>query len=197
MADAPATAIPFVPPLAERDDEFALLRQARIEPASLAAFVAQHQDRVARLVYRLLGGHGEAEDVVQDVFLAALRKLPEFRGEARFSTWLTAIAVNICRSRRRARWLRWRPLSAVAANAGQAPALPAEQGAVSAERLAQVRAAVRELPAKYREVIVLRYLEDLPAAEVAAVLGLTTNTVAVRLNRARAKLRDVLADIGD
>jgi RNA polymerase sigma-70 factor (ECF subfamily) len=162
-------------------------------PPSFEELVAGQQARVGRLCYRLLGWQADVEDVVQDVFLAALRALPKFRGESSVSTWITRIAVNTCRSHGRKRRLRIlggsrpEPLRRL----GQS----AEHELMDRERFEQVRTAVRRLPPKYREAVVLHYLEELAVSEVAAVLGLGKNAVEVRLNRARKWLKEDLAEM--
>ncbi|MCX5684274.1 MAG: sigma-70 family RNA polymerase sigma factor [Planctomycetota bacterium] len=90
------------------DDEDANLvgRFLRGDGAAFDQLVKAHQDRVARLAYRLLGWSGEVDDVVQEVFLAVFKNIAGFRGDCRVSTWLTAITVNKCRSARRSRLLR-------------------------------------------------------------------------------------------
>ncbi len=71
---------------------------------------------------------------------------------------------------------------------------PADAAALGGERAARVRAALQQLPAQAREVLVLRYLEDLSADQIGAILGLSRNAVDVRLNRARQRMKDSLAD---
>jgi len=131
--------------------------------ATFERIVADHQERITRLVHRLLDGGDGVEDVVQDVFVAALGHLGQFRGESAVSTWLARIAVNRCRSHRRrgrlaCRWLPWlaRP-AASDDHQGQARAIHEE-----------IRRAVGRLPEKYRELIVLHYYEEIPLAEIAA-----------------------------
>ncbi len=155
--------------------------------------VTSHRDRITRLAHRLLGWSGEAEDVVQDVFLAAFKGLRRFRGDADIGTWLTAITVNKCRTHHRRRWLRLRWLREVPKEAEAASS--ADQPGMALETSAQVRRAVQALPARYREVVVLRYLEEMPAAEIAALLGISANSVEVRLHRARARLKERLAAV--
>jgi len=155
-----------------------------------AALIAEHGPRVARLARRLLGWPSEVEDVAQEVFLSAWRALPEFRGQAALSTWLFRITVNACRRQRRRRLLRpwmWyrRPDVSEAVDIASG----------RSETAARVRAAVRALPARYREVVVLHYLENLNSTEIGQILELKPNTVAVRLNRARQCLREMLGDL--
>ena len=162
-------------------------------PPSFDELVAEQRERVGQLCYRLLGWHADVEDVVQDVFLAALKALPKFRGESTVSTWLTRIAVNACRGHGRKRRLR------ILAGARQRsePRLDRspEGKLIDRERFEQVRAAIRRLPVKYREVVVLRYLEEMAVSEIGEALGLGRNAVEVRLNRARQRMRDDLAGI--
>jgi RNA polymerase sigma-70 factor (ECF subfamily) len=146
---------------------------------------------VTRLAYRLLGWQGaEVEDIVQDVFLAALEHAHKFRGDNGLSQWLTAITLNRCRSQIRRRflklkWLRSRP-----------PEEPidaaADTGSLRDETSAKVRAAVRTLPPRDREVVVLYYLEDRSTAQISELLHVSENAIDVRLHRARKRLREIL-----
>ncbi|HVJ83923.1 MAG TPA: RNA polymerase sigma factor, partial [Planctomycetia bacterium] len=74
-------------------------------PPDFDGLVAEHEGRVRRLAQRLLGWSGDVEDVVQDVFLAAYRKLPRFRNEGGAGAWLARLTINACRSRHRRRFL--------------------------------------------------------------------------------------------
>lgn len=171
-----------------------VLRLAEVTPR-FDELVAEHQQRIARLCYRLLGWRQDVEDVVQEVFLAALRGLPEFRGQSDVATWLTRIAINTCRAHLRKRFLRLRRPAAWPGGPERPSAWPAERRLMDRERFERVRRAVRKLPPKYREVVVLRYLEEMPLPEIAEVLELSRNAVEVRLNRARKRLKQDLADM--
>jgi len=160
---------------------------------SFEQLVADHRQRVTRLCYRLLGWREDVEDVVQEVFLAGFRALPEFRGQSSVSTWLTRVAVNKCRSHVRKRVALLRLFTGPRASRKPGSGRPADRDLIDDERFQRVRHAVRKLPPKYREVVVLRYLEEMSAAEIADVLGLTRNAVEVRLNRARRQLKEDLA----
>jgi RNA polymerase sigma factor (sigma-70 family) len=161
-------------------------------PPSFEQLIADHQQRLTRLCYRLLGWREDVEDAVQEVFLAAFRTLPEFRGQSSASTWLTRIAVNKCRSHVRKRVALLRLFTGVRAGRRVTSGRSADRELIDGERFERVRRAVRKLPPKYREVVVLRYLEQMSAAETADVLGLTRNAVEVRLNRARGQLKEDL-----
>lgn len=148
-----------------------------------------------RLAHRLLGWQDGAEDVVQEAFLAALKSLPAFNGQSTLGTWLTAITVNKCRHHQRKGllWRKFLDLARARPPAGDAPG-PDRRGD-RRETAMQVRRAVRLLPAKHREVIVLRYLEEMDVGEICEVLHLTRGAVDVRLHRARSKLKDALNEL--
>ncbi|MBI2823200.1 MAG: RNA polymerase sigma factor [Planctomycetia bacterium] len=180
-------------PPAEADDRELAARFARGEPEAFDRLVEQYYRRVAGLAARLLGWGDGAQDVTQEVFLAALRNRGRFRGQSGLWTYLAAITVNRCRSVRRRAWLRERVLGVVGAGPrADAANAEGEPCAVRDETAAAVRQAVARLPATYREVIVLRYLEELPVSEVAEVLGLKRNAVEVRLTRGRKMLEKLL-----
>ena len=170
---------------------------ARFRAGDGAAFdqlVLAHQDRVVRLVYRLLGRREEVDDVVQEVFLSVLVNLKRFRGECRFSTWLTRVVLNKCRSHGRWRLRRLRLLLWGTRNKALPAARMEHDGDKSAESGQDVCRAVDRLPAKYREPVVLRYFEDLSIPEIGESLGISANAVEVRLTRARQKLKRMLVD---
>ncbi len=157
--------------------------------------VVLHEPRVRRLAHRLLGWRDNAsvDDVVQDVFLAALKNLSRFRGDASVETWLMRITINRCRSHQRRqlvtlRWLR-------EPRRDPEPTSGADADALADETRSLVRAAVAKLAAKEREVIVLNYLEEMPVKEIATLLNLSRGAVDVRLHRARAKLKESMKDL--
>ncbi|MHC4177613.1 MAG: RNA polymerase sigma factor [Planctomycetota bacterium] len=172
---------------------------ARFRAGDARAFdeiVTLHQDRVRRLVYRLLGWSDDVEDVVQDVFVCVLQKLHQFHGNARFSTWLTTIAVNTCRSHQRRRLVRLRNLPRLLERFQGIR--EANNSAESAENLEEVRQAVCKLSAKYREPIVLRYFEELSIGEIGKILEISESAVEMRLSRARRQLKaGLLTDSGE
>jgi RNA polymerase sigma-70 factor (ECF subfamily) len=167
------------------------------DPAALDEVIQRYAPQIALQVHRLLAWPEDVADVVQEVFVTALAKRSGFRSESRLATWLTAIAVNHCRRHRRAQWFRLRRLQRVRSQVELrgAEAERADAAVVRKERSQAVRAAVARLPHRYREVIVLHYLEELPIDDVARLLGLSRGAVDVRLSRARAKLKNELGDV--
>jgi len=147
---------------------------------------------VARLVRRLTAWQADADDLVQDVLVAALVDRTKFRGAAKLETWITRIAINRVRAHGRKQWLRRRLFAGWAGRQQPTAAPPADAAAQSNEQAQAVRDAVAQLPTKSREAIVLHYLQGLPTTETAAALGVSVGAVEVRLSRAREKLRELL-----
>lgn len=179
---------------ADRENPVSAALLSRSRQAAFERIVSEHQASVVGLAYRLLGWTGDVDDVVQDVFLAVFNQLDRFESRARFSTWLTTITVNACRTQRRKRLLRLKFMLRAADRAKTAWSTAPDRPALDAESGERVRGAVRGLSPRYREVVVLRYLEEMPIDEIGAVLGLKRNAVEVRLNRARRRLKEMLGD---
>lgn len=170
-------------------------RIARREPAVFEELVEEYGARVQALARRLLGWSDGADDVAQDVFLALLNKGASYRGDAAIWTFLTAVTVRRCRSLQRRAWLYEKFVKRFA------PRREHDEPAVLSSEVegtaSLVRNAIRDLPAIYREVVVLHYFEELSVAELASVLGVRRNTVEVRLTRARKLLEKSLKPFAD
>jgi len=142
--------------------------------------------RVYAVVRRLAEDDALAEDWAQEAWVQAIRALPTFRGEAQFSTWLHRIAINAALQGRRGRERRVRhefPLEAA-----PTPAVPGEPALL---RL-RLQAALAELPAGMRQVLVLHDVEGYTHEEIAATLGVTPGTSKSQLFKARARMRQLL-----
>jgi RNA polymerase sigma-70 factor (ECF subfamily) len=160
------------------------------DTASFDRLVVREHAYIARLVGRLIGWRCDADDLVQDVFVAALGGWLKFRGDCTERTWLTRIALNRCRSYRRRRWVRERVTALWQEQS--APVEPRTSDADRQETAEQVRHAIMQLRQRDREVIVLHYLEQLSPSDIATSLNLTRNAVEVRLTRARKRLKELL-----
>lgn len=174
------------------------LRVERLAAGDRAEFdrlVRLNHARVTRLADRLLGWPDDVQDAVQEVFVSALTGISRFRGGSSIETWLARITINTCRSHRRRRLLRWRRAVPIARAARRETVRSPDPAAGDGELFERVRHAVQALPARDREVVVLRYLEEMPVQAVADLLHLRRNTVDVRLTRARAKLRAALGTV--
>jgi RNA polymerase sigma-70 factor, ECF subfamily len=156
-------------------------------------------ERMAYLtVYSIVKNETEAEDGAQEAVISAYRHLASFRGEAKFSTWLTTIAINEGRKRlRKARGAAEDSIDELAEEkeGDYTPAPLTDWREIPLEALErkelreEVRRAVAELPGIYRQVFALRDLEQLNIEETAEALGITASAVKVRLHRARLMLQ--------
>jgi RNA polymerase sigma-70 factor (ECF subfamily) len=144
--------------------------------------IAPMVDRFARRMCRR-----EDEDIVQDTLLAVAQHLPAFEGRSSLATWVFTLARTACNRHRR----REHPSDELGEPASEAPS--PEQLASAGEAAAIIGRALDGLPPEYREVLHLRDVEGLSAAETAQVLGLGEAAVKSRLHRARAALRDAVA----
>lgn len=165
------------------------------DDSAFDGIVERYAADVAALANRLLGWPQDVDDVVQDVFLAAFTGLKKFRGDCRLRTWLFTITVNMCRRRQRRRIFRIRTAPIDEAGLDVCIEDNVERAAMDTEALTRVRRAVRALPPKYREVVVLRYLQGLETAETCELLGITPNAMQVRLTRAKQQLRENLGEM--
>lgn len=170
-------------------------RVLRGDDSAFDRIVERYAADVAALANRLLAWPQDVDDVVQDVFLAAFTGLKKFRGDCRLRTWLFTITVNMCRRRQRRRVSRIRTAPIDETGLNVCVDDNAERAAMETEALARVRRAVKALPPKYREVVVLRYLQGLETAETCELLGITANAMQVRLTRAKRQLRESLGEM--
>ena len=147
----------------------------------------QHGSQLLRLCTMLLQDASEAQDAVQDTFLKAYRHLDSWRGDATEKTWLTAIAVNVCRDYRRSRWFR-----CIARERDVADLPEPRTEFVIPDNT--VITEVMRLPDKLREVVLLRYYQNLTQKEIAAALRLSDRAVRQRLQKVNAILRERLKE---
>lgn len=154
-----------------------------------------HRQDVARLVYRMLGPSPDVDDVVQDVFLHVFRSLPSFRGDARFSTWLYRLTVNVTRMHlRRARSRpRFTDVEIPEAPADDARDDSPEALVSRAERVRTLYRLLDGLSEKKREVIVLHDFEGVAAKDIAELVQVPVLTVRTRLFYARKELYAAMA----
>jgi len=173
------------------DDELLVGQFNRGDQSAFDRMVERYSTDVAALANRLLGWPGDVEDVTQEVFLSAFVGLKKFRCDCTLKTWLFTITINKCRSYRYKRKLK--RLLTIGIEMRPTPA-ETDSSLMDEEQFARVRYALARLPAKYREPIVLRYLQELPTDEIARILGVSRNTLNVRLSRARERLRQQLTE---
>ena len=191
------------------EDAALVERTRKGDMQAFGSLVAKYQDRVLDTIHRMCGSREDAEELAQEAFLRGLASISQFRGHSQFYTWLFRIAVNLVMShRRRGGRVRFRSLAAPEDfGDGQAQALTAamasrrdpspQAAAMSAETHLRLEAALEELDEQMRIVVVLRDIEDMNYAQIAAVLDVPPGTVKSRLHRARCALKDKLTDLID
>ena len=168
------------------------------ETVAYGVLVQRYQDRLYPTVLRLTGCAEDAQDLLQETFFRAFRKLDRFHGESCFYTWIYRIAVNLALSGRRKRRPMLRladgtgasgsPVEPVAEHRECDPSLPLER----AERDQMIQDALNALAADHRAVVVMKEFDGLRYEEIAMILNIPVGTVRSRLHRARCELRDKL-----
>jgi RNA polymerase sigma-70 factor (ECF subfamily) len=180
---------PGVPSTSLTDAEI-VTRVCAGEGALFELLMRRHNRKVFRAARAIVRRDSEAEDVMQDAYVRAFSHLAEFKGEARFSTWLTRIAVHEALSRVR-RERRLTPLDAQTQEASMSSERDSpEQQAMDVEMRLVLDQAIDALPEDFRLVFVLREVEQMSGAEAAEVLGIPEQTIKTRLFRARQRLQE-------
>ena len=180
-----------------------LARAAQGELGAFEVLVERHRDHVYALALRMTRSEADAAEITQDTFLAAYEHLKSFRGDAAFRSWLHRIAANNALMR-----LRHRKVAASAQEELQGPEFNergtwteypqgdwsrrADQRALDAELGRAIQEAVDKLPEPYREVVILKDLDDRSYEEIAEITGDSVAAIKSRLHRARLALRDAI-----
>jgi RNA polymerase sigma-70 factor (ECF subfamily) len=190
-----------VPELDETSETRFIERLSARDERAFNELVEAYEQRVFRLLLRMLGRRDEAEDMAQEVFVQVFKAIGQFRGESKLGTWIYRIAVNLCKNRIKYLSRRHTGEEDELEPAAERAPLDAGKGVtfgetsrpdhmlegLEVERI--VKECITELDADFREVLVLRDVEDLSYEELCEVTGLPDGTVKSRLHRARAMLR--------
>lgn len=173
-----------------RDDALAeAARQGDRE--AFAALVESHKEFVYRVLFRMVGSEHDAQDLAQEAFIKCYRSLAGYRQDSAFRTWLHRLTVNVGLDWLRAH--RRRPLQ-VPLEEPMVESEGVEEAAIRHEQRERLLAAIRSLPADYREAVLLRHYHRLAYEEIAQRTGTPIRTVETRLYRAKAMLRDALGE---
>lgn len=177
----------------ELADEEVVRRVLDGETALFEILMRRYNQRLYRVARSILRDDAEAEDVMQDAYVRAYQHLKQFAGRAKFSTWLTRIAVHEALARAQRRH-RFEALEGYAESQGETMIFASgapnpEQEVTAGQTTSMLEAAILTLPHSYRTVLMMRDIEELSTAETAEALELTEENVKVRLHRARALLR--------
>ncbi len=179
------------PPAADAAEESALVdRVRRGDGAAFDALVQRYMRRAFAVAYRVMGQREDAEDLVQDAFMAALQKIDTFERGRSFGPWLMRILVNRGLNARKARTLRTTDeIPETAASSAASPERDAERG----ELRTRLAAAMEALPPRQRTIVQLFELEGFGSPEIAGILEISEGTVRWHLHEARKTLRRALA----
>jgi RNA polymerase sigma-70 factor (ECF subfamily) len=199
MSDNPAGNSPNI-----SDDDAVLVASAQQgDLSAFEALVARHQKRMVNTAFRIIGGYEDACEVTQDAFVSAYRNLNGFRAEAKFSTWLTAITVNLSKNRLKRVIVRQKrePVSLdapIRTDDGEVMPDPPSKEPSALARLERqdvkkaVRDCIQALEPDFREVLVLRDMQDFSYDEISGMLKVAAGTVKSRLFRARESVKECL-----
>ncbi len=179
------------------DDAQLVARSLKQDHEAFGQLIDRHASAIVNLAYRMVGNRAEAEDLAQEAFLTAFKALPMFRADSKFSTWLYRIAANKCKD-----WLRSK-------RPGQGPydvdadevldLYVAEERTpeqlLSQQQVGQeLEQAIQRLPPLYREAFVLKHVEGLSYEEMEEILGVSGDTLKMRVYKGRLQLsRDLTA----
>jgi len=189
--------------LSEKEQDLLLVERARTgDTAAFDSLVLKYTPRLFTTVYNLTSNREDTCDLLQDVFACAYRKLPQFRGESSFGTWLHTIAVRttinfLRRSKRR----RTASLEEMNSAIEQDPdyreltvnSTPVREAGLN-ELQEQLNTALQKLPESQRAVVVMFDIQGLPHADIGKILGISTGTVRSRLFYAHRQLQALLSD---
>ena len=190
-----------------RDDDAALVSaSAKGDVGAFEQLVARHQKRMLNVAYRLTDDYDEACEVVQDAFVSAYKNIKTFRGQAKFTTWLTAITVNLSKNRLKQMRSRQGHIAfslddPVQTDEGLMTIDPPskEPSVLSVLEKRDFRDRVQEcikaLDPAFREVLVLRDMQDFSYEEIGSMLKAREGTVKSRLFRAREAIKDCLKKV--
>ncbi len=178
-----------------RSDEEDIIRQC-LDGAedAFAVLVDRYKIMVHNLAYRMLGDVDTANDVAQESFIAAYEGLGRFKFGSKFSTWLYRIALNKCRDHLRTvkDTVPADEIAGVRPDPGPSP----ERTVSALQDSDLLQRALDALPAEYREVLILKHIDELDYGEIAAVTGAGITALKVRAHRGREMLRKILEEAG-
>lgn len=179
--------------MAAENDESKLIESSLTgDVEAFAALIVQHQTMVRALTFRMTGSMDDAEELAQDAFLQAYRRLDSFDGKSKFSTWLCKIAINLSLD-----WRRRESRRDDIHHKWAADALPEQDSgpAFPDELSRRVQRALDQLPVKQRAAIVLTVYENQSHAQAGKLLNCSEATVSWRVFAARRKLKQILNDM--
>ncbi len=180
-------------PLCEQEDGALMVLVQAGDEAAFELLMSRHKNALVNYLSRLTRCRDRAEEVSQEAFLRLYQNSSRYQDRGFFTAYLYRIATNLVRSEER-RKSRWRTLSNLFAIEDERSPVSPHREAISGEVVDVVTQALAELPLRYRAPIVLREIEGLSYSEIAQALDCREGTVKSRINRAKARLREILED---
>lgn len=181
------------------DEELITAFQQDVGPA-FSELVARYKDPLTNFVFRFVGDRDDCDDIVQETFVRVYKNKHSYKPIAKFSTWIYTIATNLAKTQLRRRKVR--SLFSFGRGEQDSSLLDVADEQAGPDRVTDsslkaehIQKALDALPVKFREVIVMRDVQELSYEEIAAVTGLNIGTVKSRINRARSQLQEMLKDI--
>jgi RNA polymerase sigma-70 factor (ECF subfamily) len=191
-----ADEVPTLAGAAALSDEEVIERVLAGDTALYEVVMRRYNTRLYRVAHAILKNDGEAEDVMQDAYVRAFQHLGQFAGRAKFSTWLTRIAVHeaLARVHKARRFEDWDDMNENQQNEiGATPLRSSPESETASVEMSKIlEQAIENLPEGYRAVVMMRDVEDMTTAETAECLSLTEENVKIRLHRAHGMLRKEL-----
>jgi RNA polymerase sigma-70 factor (ECF subfamily) len=188
-------------PLSRLSDEELIAEAQNDNEVAFNLLVGRYKDPLMNFVFRFVGDLDDCEDIVQETFIRVYRSRKSYRPVAKFSTWAYTIATNLAKSHLRRKKLR-KIITFSRSRDEPEPMydLPDENARTDAMvessfRVERIQRALDTLPVKYREIVVMRDVQELTYEEIVAITRMPMGTVKSRINRARALLQDMLKDL--
>jgi RNA polymerase sigma-70 factor (ECF subfamily) len=176
-------------------EEFSIIRDCRNGKSDqYAVLVDRYRSLAYNLAFRMVGDPDVAQDMAQESFIAAYQGLKEFKFGSRFSSWLYTIIMNKCRDHLRTKRPNTPVDDLVEVRQDRSPS--PEELAVSRQAGDLIQEALDALPMEYREVLVLKHVQELEYGEIAEMLGVSIGALKVRAHRGREMLREKLEEAG-
>jgi RNA polymerase sigma-70 factor (ECF subfamily) len=185
-------------------DEELITRFQLGDEDAFVALVRRYKDPLTNYVYRFLGGFDEANDIVQDTFLRLYQHRHNYQSEGKFAVWLYTIASNIAKSELRRGGRKYCfSMSGIYGGQGNGerewdvldPELGPDAQVDTTFRARLVQKALMQISSSFREVVILRDIQDMSYEEIAEITGLEMGTVKSRINRGRAQLQKLLRNV--
>jgi RNA polymerase sigma-70 factor (ECF subfamily) len=188
-------------PLSRLSDEELIAEAQNDNEVAFNLLVGRYKDPLMNFVFRFVGDLDDCEDIVQETFIRVYRSRKSYRPVAKFSTWAYTIATNLAKSHLRRKKLR-KIITFSRSRDEPEPMydLPDENARTDAMvessfREERIQRALDTLPVKYREIVVMRDVQELTYEEIVAITRMPMGTVKSRINRARALLQEMLKDL--